>query len=65
MTSLSSLSFVLTKAQRQSVYRLWLRDEKKQPYRQFRRRVQPAYGCVIINLWGMWLGIEPDGYTHS
>lgn len=20
---------------------------------------------LMINLWGMWIGIEPDGYTHS
>jgi len=37
-------------------------------YRQFRRGVQPMFGCdgsVLIQWAGMWLGIEPDGYTHS
>jgi hypothetical protein len=34
-------------------------------YRQFRRRLQVG-GCVPMIYWcGMWLGIEPDGYTHS
>ncbi len=34
-------------------------------YRQFRRTVQPALGCIMVPWCGMWLGIEPDGYTHS
>lgn len=34
-------------------------------YRQFRRGVQPGPGCVMVQWAGMWLGIEPDGYTHS
>lgn len=34
-------------------------------YKQFRRGVQPGYDCVMIHWKGMWLGIEPDGYTHS
>jgi hypothetical protein len=37
-------------------------------YRTLRRTVRPLVGgdgCVMVPLWGMWLGIEPDGYTHS
>jgi hypothetical protein len=34
-------------------------------YRRFRRLVQPGPGCIMIPFAGMWLGIEPDGYTHS
>lgn len=34
-------------------------------YRKFRRLVQPGPGCIMIPYAGMWLGIEPDGYTHS
>ena len=34
-------------------------------YKQFRRGVQQGWGCVMIQWKGMWLGIEPDGYTHS
>ena len=30
-----------------------------------RECVKPGYGCVMIQWCGMWLGIEPDGYTHS
>tara|TARA_R110002073_G_scaffold14246_1_gene58634 strand:+ start:79 stop:270 length:192 start_codon:yes stop_codon:yes gene_type:complete len=36
-------------------------------YLQFRRTVRPAIGidCYMVEWRGMWLGIEPDGYTHS
>jgi hypothetical protein len=34
-------------------------------WRRFRKRVHPGPGCVMIEWRGMWLGIEPDGYTHS
>lgn len=34
-------------------------------YLQFRRTVQPGPGCIMVQFAGMWLGIEPDGYTHS
>jgi hypothetical protein len=34
-------------------------------YRAFRRTVQPGPGCIMVQFAGMWLGIEPDGYTHS
>jgi len=34
-------------------------------YRKLRARVRPGPGCIMINWRGMWLGIEPDGYTHS
>jgi hypothetical protein len=37
-------------------------------YRRFRAQVQPLFdksGCVMVPWAGMWLGIEPDGYTHS
>ena len=34
-------------------------------WRRFRNRVQPGPGCIMIQHAGMWLGIEPDGYTHS
>jgi len=34
-------------------------------YRQFRRTVRPGSGCIMVEWCGMWLGIEPDGYTHS
>jgi hypothetical protein len=34
-------------------------------YRRFRATVQPGPGCIMLHWKGMWLGIEPDGYTHS
>lgn len=34
-------------------------------YRQFRRAVYPGWDCIMLPWQGMWLGIEPDGYTHS
>lgn len=34
-------------------------------YREFRRTVQPGPDCIMVPWCGMWLGIEPDGYTHS
>ena len=34
-------------------------------YRRFRKSVGPGPGCIMVQWAGMWLGIEPDGYTHS
>jgi len=34
-------------------------------YRRFRATVAPGFDCVMLPWKGMWLGIEPDGYTHS
>jgi hypothetical protein len=34
-------------------------------WRRFRERVHPGPGCIMIQWRNMWLGIEPDGYTHS
>ncbi len=34
-------------------------------YREFRRTVRPGPDCIMVPWIGMWLGIEPDGYTHS
>ena len=56
----------LTKDQRKAVYRVYLRDVTVAPsYRAFRRNVSPGPGCVMLPWKNMWLGIEPDGYTHS
>lgn len=62
----------LTKPQRLAVRRVHLRVvEAQKPsakpisYLAFRRKVQPGPGCVMLPFAGMWLGIEPDGYTHS
>lgn len=34
-------------------------------WRGFRSRVQDGPGCIMVPWRDMWLGIEPDGYTHS
>jgi len=56
---------VLTRAQREALLRVWRRDNQCLNYRDFRRTVLPGPGCAMVFWCGMWLGIEPDGYTHS
>ena len=62
---------VLTKAQRQGCYNLWIRTVKEIPpllsYSTFRRRAEydGLLGCLMVPYCGMWVGIESDGYTHS
>lgn len=34
-------------------------------YLQFRRTIKEGYGCLMVPWFGLWLGIEPDGFTHS
>ena len=34
-------------------------------YREFRRTVHLGCDCIMVPWCNMWLGIEPDGYTHS
>ena len=34
-------------------------------YREFRNKVEQGSGCIMVQWFGMWLGIETDGYTHS
>lgn len=59
-----------TRAQREALFRVFQRDyptlaPKSVSYRTFRKTVLPGPGCIMIHWAGMWLGIEPDGYTHS
>lgn len=59
-----------TKAQRKALKRVYLRqvETRADPglvYREFRKMVEPGPGCIMVPFAGMWLGIEPDGYTHS
>lgn len=39
--------------------------ERAMTWNEFRASVEPGYDCVMVYWCGMWLGIEPDGYTHS
>ena len=57
---------LITRAQRLALKRVYLRTLSHGfSYLAFRRTVQPGWGCVMVPFAGMWLGIEPDGYTHS
>lgn len=58
----------LTKPQRRALKAVFERVQTynhDMTYRTFRRSVQPGSGCVMVHFAGMWLGIEPDGLTHS
>jgi hypothetical protein len=62
----------LNKAQRQALKKVYDRTKVIDPvtqtemsYREFRKTVTFGPGCVMVPWCGMWLGIEPDGYTHS
>ena len=57
-----------TRKQREALKSLWMRIENNRPtYRAFRKTVQPMVmdTAILVPLWGMWIGIEPDGYCHS
>ena len=58
---------MITRQQRVSLHRVWMRNDQGKSYRQFRKSATHGIGmdCVIVHWCGMWLGIEPDGYTHS
>ena len=51
----------------------WFGKSYPASYRAFRKQVEAASwwrsgggpACVMVPAAGMWLGIEPDGYTHS
>ena len=59
-----------TREQRKALKKVWQRTQtldtpNTESYRQFRRKLQPGPGCVMIPYASMWLGIEPNGHTHS
>ena len=58
---------MITRAQRVSLHRIWLRNDQGLTYRQFRATATHGIGmdCILVQWSGMWLGIETDGYTHS
>lgn len=61
---------ILTRQQRTALHRVYqrtLENPGKQPltYRQFRRKVEAGFDCIMVPFANMWLGIERDGYTHS
>ena len=67
---------LLTKEQRTALKKVYDRQPIYSPliengyrraisYREFRRTVRKGFGCIMVPWCNMWLGIEPDGYTHS
>ena len=61
----------LTRKQREALLKVygrgWGGNPKPKTYLQFRRTAynDAIADCVIVYWCGMWLGIEPDGYTHT
>ena len=61
----------LTRQQREALLkeygRGWGGNPKPKTHLQFRRTAynDVIANCVIVPWCGMWLGIEPDGYTHT
>ncbi|KKK87620.1 hypothetical protein LCGC14_2751450 [marine sediment metagenome] len=69
---------ILTRLQREALKKVFDRGQTngspnrgqawQGSYREFRRTVRPeicGFGAVMVPWCGMWLGIEPDGHTHS
>ena len=56
---------ILTKEQRKALFSVYNRQPMNVSYMEFRRSVVCGYDCIMVEWCGMWLGIEPDGYTHS
>lgn len=59
---------VLTRAQREAIRKLWYRSpDGEYSYLAFRRRFHPGIGGdYVFGHWvGMYVGIEPDGHTHT
>ena len=55
----------INKAQQTSLKRVWTKNNQGMSYLAFRRTVCSGSNCAMVRWSGMWLGIEPDGYTHS
>lgn len=58
----------INKNQQKALFRLWARDPNQESYLDLRRKVVPQLfgdGAVMVRWAGMWIGIEPDGYSHS
>lgn len=58
----------ITRPQRHAIYRKFCQaPDGAASYREFRKRARfdSLGGFVALPWCGMWLAIEPDGYTHS
>jgi len=59
-----------TRKQREALLKIYHRKcdnnwQETMSYKEFRKTVTPGLGYIMVPWCGMWLGIEPDGYTHS
>jgi hypothetical protein len=50
-----------------ALWRVFNRDAMSESWQHFRAGAGPGYASrtLMVPWRGMWLGIEPDGYTHS
>jgi len=66
----------ITREQRVAIHKLWQERIEAHPqgilnpmsYREFRATAQPLLGgdgCIMLLLYGIWYGIETDGYRHT
>ena len=57
----------ITKPQQVSLARKWKLNDQGLSYLEFRRTIRPELGggAIMVAWFGMWLGIETDGYCHS
>jgi len=62
-----------TRKQREAIHKIWQRwygpgssrEDEGVTYRELRDRLQPGMGWVAVVIDGLYIGIEPDGYTHT
>lgn len=66
------MSSTMNKAQQLALWNVYRRKNPsatmpgwRRGYTRFRRTARPSFGCWMVHWCGMWLGIEPDGHTHS
>lgn len=62
------INYRLTKHQQIALLSLYNKIENPpMTFLQFRRSAIPdrLCNCVMVRYGQMWIGIEPDGYTHS
>jgi hypothetical protein len=57
----------ITKNQQVALLRKWKQSNQEMTYLQFRRSAMPMFldPAIVVKWCGMYLAIEPDGYTHS
>jgi hypothetical protein len=60
----------LTEEQKLALRRVYERPRGRPPEQTWGEFLEPAFNdtlmnCVMVPWAGMWLGIEPDGHTHS